>query len=263
MELDFEKSLTYISKDPGWVNKLLAGSGILLASFAVFLTPLIAYLFTDSKGICIGSLLLCIIFAIILTLLLTGYCVQTGNKIINYSNTFLPDWNEFKKMLKTGLKYFVGTFIYSLPALLLSLIFLICLFFALGGNAFHPAVFILLTMLGAATLVVYILLSIFYPLMSANFYKDLKILSFVNFKTAFEMLKGNVGNYCVLILLFLALSVLAQIIMSLLSITIIGLIFVPVLTFYTYLVSTNLIAQFVLCAKEKEINTDAVNNENV
>ena len=71
------------------------------------------------------------------------------------------------------------------------------------------------------------------------------------------MLKGNVGNYCILILLFLALSVMTQIVISILTITIAGIIFIPVLYFYTYLVAAELIAQFVLCAKEKTISSEA------
>ena len=258
MELDFEKSLTYISKDPGWVNKLLAGAGIVLASFAIFIIPLFAYIFTESAAAGFGSFLLCFIFSILLTLMLAGYFVQTGNRRINYSNTFLPDWNEFGRMMKTGLKYFVGLFIYTLPIMLLSFVFGICLVCTVGHhNAFHPAAFILLTLLGAFNLLMYILTIVFCPLMMANFFKDLKILSFVNFKNAFEMLKGNVGNYCILILLFLALSVMTQIVISILTITIAGIIFIPVLYFYTYLVAAELIAQFVLCAKEKTISSEA------
>lgn len=259
MELDFEKSLTYISKDPGWVNKLLAGSGLVLATFAVFLIPLFAYIFTESASIGLGSLVLCFILSILLTLLLAGYFVQTGNRRINYSNTFLPDWNEFGKMMKTGLKYFVGLFIYTLPIILLSSVFASCLAFAIAhNNVFHPAAFILLTLFGAFNLLVLILTIVFCPLMMANFFKELKILAFVNFKDAFELLKDNVANYCILILLFLALSVMTQIAISLLGITIVGIIFIPVLYFYVYLVAAELIAQFVLCAKEKIINSEAV-----
>ena len=257
MELDFEKALTYISKDSGWANKLLAGSGIVLAACAVFIIPFVAYIFTLSKVAGLASFLLCFIFSIFLSLLLAGYFVQTGNRRINYSNTFLPDWSEFGRMMKTGLKYFVGLFIYSLPVILLSVIFLVCLLFVIGNNAFHPAAFLLLTLLGAFSLLVYILTVIFCPLMMANFFKELKILAFVNFNNAFDMLKGNVGNYCILLLLFLALSVLTQIVISILGVTIVGIIFIPVLYFYTYLVAAELTAQFVLCAKEKAINAQS------
>ena len=118
MNLDFEKSLTYISKEPGWVNKLLAGSGILLATFAVYMIPLFAYLFSDSLVVASSSFILCFIFSLILTLVIAGYFVQTGNRRINFANSFLPDWTEFGRMLVTGIKYFVGFFIYSLPVIL-------------------------------------------------------------------------------------------------------------------------------------------------
>lgn len=253
MNLDFEKSLTYISKEPGWVNKLLAGSGILLATFAVYMIPLFAYLFSDSLVVASSSFILCFIFSLILTLVIAGYFVQTGNRRINFANSFLPDWTEFGRMLVTGIKYFVGFFIYSLPVILLSAVFVIALAFVFSHhNAFHPIAFILLTALGALLLLLYIFVMIFGPLMMANFFKNLKVLSFVDFKGAFAMLQNNVGNYCVLILLFIALSVLLQIVFSILAITVIGLIFVPVVYFYAYLVAAELVAQFVIAAKEKE-----------
>lgn len=253
MNLDFEKSLTYISKDPGWVNKLLAGSGILLATFAVYVIPLFAFLFSDSVVVGAGSFLLCFIFSLVMTLVIAGYFVQTGNRRINFANSFLPDWTEFGRMLVTGLKYFVGFFIYSLPIAILSLLFGFALAYVFAHhNAFHPAAFILLTAFGAFLLLFYILVMIFAPLMMANFFRNLKILSFVDFKGAFSMLKNNVGNYCVLILLFIALSVMTQLLFSVLTVTVIGIIFIPVGYFYAYLVAAELIAQFVIAAKENE-----------
>ena len=259
MELDFEKSLTYISKDPGWVNKLLAGAGISLAGFAVFSIPLFAYLFSSSAIIAVLSFLLSFVCSIILYLLCTGYYAQTGSRRINFSNSFLPDWAELGKLLKTGLKYNIGLFIFILPVLIGSVIFLAALAYLIAHKGLlHPAGFLFMTLLGAIVLLLHLLTYVFCPLMMANFFKDLKILSFVNFKEAFAMLKGNVGNYCILILLYLALSIMLQIAFSVLFMTIIGLIFVPVLYFYIYLVSAELTAQFVLCAKEKQQDAPVV-----
>ena len=78
MELDFEKSLTYISKDPGWVNKLLAGAGIVLASFAIFIIPLFAYIFTESAAAGFGSFVLCFIF--------NGLLKVSNNRLIRGEN---------------------------------------------------------------------------------------------------------------------------------------------------------------------------------
>ena len=190
MNLDFEKSLTYIAKEPGRVNKLLAGSGILLATYAVYVIPLFAFLFSDSVVIGAGSFLLCLIFSLVMTFVIAGYFVQTGNRRINFANSFLPDWIEFGRMFVTGVKYFVGFFIYCLPVAILSLLFGLALAFVfVNHNAFHPAAFILLTAFGALLLLLYLLVMIFAPLMMANFFRNLKILSFVDFKGAFSSLK--------------------------------------------------------------------------
>lgn len=258
MNLDFEKALTYISKDPQWVNKLLAGSGILLAIFAIFVIPVLLLAVSGSGIVFVVSFFLCFICSFILSFALAGYVAQTANKRINYKNSLLPDWSEFGKFLKTGIKYFIGYFLYILPLLILCLVFSILLGVALGGCAcMHSALanslsFIVLTFLGALCLFGYILVMVFCPLMMANFFKDLKILSFVDYKEAFSLLRKNAGNYFILILLFIAMCIFAQIICSILVFTIIGIILIPFVYFYIYLVITELIAQFVLAAKEIE-----------
>lgn len=256
MNLDFEKALTYIAKDPGWSNKLLAGGGLLLATFAVFFIPVFMLILTGSGVLGLTSFILCFVGSLLLCLALAGYMAQTANKRINYQNSILPDWSEFWHFITTGLKYFAGYFLYVLPLLILSAVFGMLLFAALHGcphcSLLNALAFLFLTLLGAFTLMVYLILVIFCPLMMSNFFSDLKILSFIDYKNAFAMLKGNVGNYLVLLLLFIALAILAQIVCSLLMITIVGIIFIPIVYFYIYLVVAELCAQFVLSAKNKD-----------
>ena len=257
MNLDFEKSLTYIGKDTQWVNKLLAGSGIILAAFAVFILPIFVLILSNSATATILSFVLCFIFSVVLSFALAGYVAETANKRINYQNSILPDWNDFGRFIVTGLKYFVGYFLYCLPLIIASCIYFFLLAVTMSGyhihSASHQAVpFILLTLLGALLLLFYILVIVFCPLMMCNFFKNLKILSFVDFKEAFSLVKDNAGNYFVLILLFIALSVMMQILCSVLAITVVGLILIPVAYFYTYLVMAEICAQFVLSAKDKE-----------
>ncbi len=257
MNLDFEKALTYISKDTQWVNKLLAGSGILLATFAIFALPVFVFVFTDSGAASIFSFVLCFVFSFVLSFALAGYIAETANKRINYQNSILPDWNDFGRFLVTGIKYFAGYFIYILPLVIASMVYFVLLGIVMNGYHLNPAAnhaagFILMTFLGALLLLFFIMVMIFCPLMMCNFFKDLKILSFVNFKEAYSLLKDNIGNYFVLILLFIALSVLVQFVFSFLAITVVGLILIPVVYFYTYLVMAEITAQFVLSAKDRE-----------
>lgn len=253
MNLDFEKALTYIAKDPGWSNKLLAGAGIWLASFAVFVMPFFVYIATVSALAAGFTFFVSLFLSLLLNLVIAGYFAQTASRRINFSNSFLPDWKDFGHLALTGLKYYAGFFLYMLPFALFTGIYLGALFYQISGDtAIKTPAFLFFTLFGALLLMVYILVMIFTPLMMANYFKTLKILSFVDFKEAFKMLKGNVGNYFVVLLLFLALSVLLQMALSFLVITVIGVIFIPVLYFYLYLVAAEIIAQFVLTAKEKE-----------
>ena len=257
MNLDFEKSLTYISKDNQWVNKLLAGAGILLAIFAVFLLPILVFIVTNSAIVMMLSFGLCFIFSVILSFAVSGYIAETANKRINYQNSVLPDWNDFGRFIVTGLKYFAGYFLYILPLIIACSVYFFLLAVTMSGYHTHSAAqqavpFLFMVVLGALLLMFFILVIVFCPLMMCNFFKDLKILSFVNFKDAFVLLKDNVSNYFVLILLFIALSVLIQILCTVLTITIVGLILMPVVYFYIYLVVAEITAQFVLSAKDKE-----------
>ncbi len=257
MNLDFEKALTYMFKDPQWLNKLLAGTAVLFCSFAVLMLPIFVFIFTNSLSVTAFSTGLCSIFAFITVFAFTGYVVETANKRINYQNSMLPDWKDFGRFIVSGLKYSIGYFLYVLPLIIAGFVYLFLLSFVMIGYSAHTAShqvipFFLITILGALLLLFFILVMVFAPLMMCSFFKDLKILSFVNFKEAFNLIKDNVSNYFVLILLFIALSVLMQFLFSILAITIVGIAFIPVAYFYACLISSEICAQFVLSSKDKE-----------
>lgn len=257
MNLDFEKALTYVFKDPQWVNKLLAGTGLIYAILAVLLIPAAVFVFSDSAFVSGIVFLICYTVSFILSFALAGYIAETANKRINYQNSLLPDWSSFGQFIISGLKYFAGYFLYILPIIVLCLIFLFLTGMMIGSasfytGAFNTVIFLLMTLMGALVLMCFILVTIFCPLMMSNYFKSLKTLAFVDFKGAFELLKNNAGNYFVIILLFIAMSILAQFVSSILIMTIAGVILIPFVYFYIYLVIAELCAQFVLSAKEKQ-----------
>lgn len=255
MELDFEKSLTYIAKDPQWGNKLLAGSGLVLATFVIFLFPLLMLL-TGSLPVIIFSLILAMIASFAVWFIVSGYICKTAHlRITQPENDILPDWSNFGELFVTGAKYFFGYFMYLLPVCLIAFL---CGFLFIVGTASYASsdgsgafAFLFVVLLGAITLFLYVLTLLFLPLMMVNFFKYQKVLSFVNLKQGFEMLKNNAGNYFILILLFIAVGMIGQIFCSVLFATIVGIILLPILYFYMYLVIVELSAQFVI-PSEKE-----------
>lgn len=256
MKLDFEKALTFVTKDPAWVNKTLAGTGILMSIFAIFIVPMVMAIFAPKYAV--GTVIvfgLCFLLSCLLCCALTGFVCETANKRINYSNSILPDWKDFGRHIVTGIKYFLGYMIYFLPVLLVTLLFLFVAANFSVSVLVEPPVHnelssILIFFTGVFAFFVYAAFIAFCPLMMANFFKDLKIVSFVDFKEAFCLLKGNVSNYVVLLLLFIALSVIAQILFYVLLITVVGIIFMPFIYFYLYLVMADIASQFVHSAKE-------------
>ncbi len=258
MDLDFEKALTYISKDMQWGNKLLAGSGLILATVAVFLIPALM-IFSGMPAVFWTSLILALLVSAVLWIIVSGYVCETAHRRIkNPLEDTLLDWKNFGELFILGLKYMVGYLLYFIPFMIVCGLF--CTFCITGivslKNGFYAGSgfsFISMVFWGAITLFLYIITMVFLPMVMTNFFKEKKILSFVNLKTAFSLVRHNVANYFVLILLFIAITVLTQIVFSLLSVTIVGVIFLPLLYMYAYYVIADLCAQFALTAEAKEV----------
>lgn len=256
MDLDFEKSLTYIAKDPQWGNKLLAGSGLIMAMVVVFLFPLFV-VFLGSVTAVLVSLAIAMIASFLIWFLISGYvCKAAHMRITEPENETMPDWKDFPELLRTGLKYFFGYFLFVMPVSIVFMAF--CGLFltgiiTVGSQPHFPSGWMMFfaVLLGAVALFLYVLTIFLLPLMMSNFFKNQKILSFVNFPEAFSMLKNNIGNYFILILLFVAVSMLVQIVASFLAATVIGLILLPILYFYTYMVIVELVAQFVNATRKE------------
>ena len=256
MNFDFEKALIYISKDSQWGNKLLAGGGLVLSTFAVFVFPLLATL-SGSLLVVLLTFIPAIIFSVLIWLIISGYVCETAyRRIQNREDYTLPDWTKFGELIVLGFKYFLGYILYFVPLIVFGLIFMGL--FLLIGNPFtgfhHISGFSygILVFACAVVLFLYILTLIFLPLMMSAFFADKKILSFVSYKKAANLIRGNVSNYVTLIVLFIALSILTSIITSILCVTVVGYILFPLIYMYIYFVISELCAQFVVSAKTEQ-----------
>ncbi|MBN1978553.1 MAG: DUF4013 domain-containing protein [Anaerolineae bacterium] len=87
--MDFGQAFTYIFKDEEWIKKVLLG--IVLSIVPIF-----------------GQLAL------------TGYIIVVIRNVKANDPRPLPDWNEIGQYFMDGLKLFVVSLIYSLPALILA-----------------------------------------------------------------------------------------------------------------------------------------------
>jgi hypothetical protein len=98
--------LTFPFRDENWKNKFLIGSLITIGGFVVPLIPFV---------------------------ILYGYMMQIMRRIIvEQGEPFLPEWDDWNKLLLDGLKLFGAIFVYVLPLMVLFLAGYAFLFLGLG-----------------------------------------------------------------------------------------------------------------------------------
>lgn len=96
--MDIGKSFSFIFEDPRWVNKVLIGAGLFILS----------------------SLLSVVLIGVIPAFIVTGYALETLRNVRRGDRYPMPEWKDrWGEWLMLGLKLFVVTLVWSLPALVL------------------------------------------------------------------------------------------------------------------------------------------------
>lgn len=240
MSLNLQQAFSYVKNDSAWAKKILIGGLVMLVPTLV--NTLSTIYFRPNQIIDLSIIILVFVLgiaSIFLGMVATGYYVKTANSKITSDSKELPSWSDFGGLLGIGFKYFVGYFLFALPFFVLEIFSMIMIFANIKENLGLAAFWIVIS-----TFITIIMLLLAF-LMISNYAKHMKISSFVNYKQAFELVKGNAANYFTLILFNLLIGLIFAFASFILDITKIGIILVPFITFYLTLVSANLIAQFV------------------
>lgn len=253
MDLKFEEAFSFVKQDKDWKKKIGIGGALSILAVILCVLPFL-FLKVASASFIFALFVVCAVSNAAVIFALIGYPYVAANNLINNSEEILPEWNDFGKLIFTGFKSSIGYCLYSIPLALAYVIILglfACVAFVDDSIVKLAAlIFIfLLIFIIAALSMLYMLISY---LMIGTFSRDLKVLSFVNFKSAFETLKKRWLNYLLLFLLIIAVGVIAQFAMLVLTITIVGAITLPWIVFYISLVSANLIAQYIKVQDAKQ-----------
>lgn len=174
----------------------------------------------------IGGILLCIP---IVNFIVFGYFVKYLKNVVN-GNDALPEFSDIGKLFVSGLKLVVGGILLFIP--LFVLVFILTMIFSKNTA---------LSMLVTGILeLVYTFLSL---LMMANFSIDEKILSMVDFKRAFLLLKENqnIGSF---ILYLVAVYVICIVVTVICAVTLVGLVLLPFVSYIFMVMIDNLLGQF-------------------
>lgn len=112
--MDIGRALTFFTEDERWIEKTAIGTGVVL----------------------ISMVLTTILVGVVGFLILMGYGLRLMRNVRDDVHPVLPEWNEWSEDLVRGFKLAVVSFVWSLPALLISVpLFLGNLMADSGGDA--------------------------------------------------------------------------------------------------------------------------------
>jgi hypothetical protein len=194
--VDIGLALTYVTRDPQWLKKLLIAGAIVLVSVP-FMILLVGFL-----GIFV----------------VYGYAVATTRNVILGIENPLPEWTDFGAFLGSGFKAWIGTLVWSLPLIALSTCSQILT--AVSDNGAIVSVFISVCLVLPISIIIYVFI---FPTVIGRFAATEELGSMFQFSEVIEQIRSTgIAPY----LLYLVLGIIAGFIATLgLIVCIIGVFF--------------------------------------
>lgn len=243
MNMNILKAFSFLKNDDQWVKKLLIG-GLLMILPTVF--NMLSHELRPNNNISLAlviGLIVTGLISIFTTLAACGYYGEIMKDKIEDGKEGLPLWEKYGHLMLVGLKFYVGFFLCTLPFAIIIMLLLFISGLSTLIAPFAAPVFLVIA------LAITLLMSIVAILMTSNFGKDLKIISFVNFKEGAELVKGNFKNFVLLIVFSFCLFLIYGFLSFILTLSKIGIALLPFVTIYIMFVSADLQAQFTISKK--------------
>lgn len=161
----------------------------------------------------------------------TGYMVEHANNVKHGPDVPMPKWDNLGNLFMQGLKLVVVFFIYALPIFALSCI----LMFTAGGiaavtqnsdeinSAAGAGIGIVSLALGCLSIVYAVFILYVYPAIFIQFARTKDIAACLRLGEIFAIARKNSGDYIMIFLVLIGISLVFSIISSVLAITIVGL----------------------------------------
>ncbi len=256
MSLNLVNAFTFVFKEKNWFVKILIGSILLFFLKVIALSmdivhsealPRIGVDFLRDDGPSTYLILILLYFGAIALITLsiwmhsmaTGYLLTTVRRYMRSQDDAVPDWDEvmgklFKRGFKAILAFFIitsGLGIFSSGIIAISTFWM----------AFSPFFAMLISMI-ALFIVVYV--SIMIPALIMSFCEKDRFVAAFDFIRARQLALKSIWKYLLmLIMLVVVLAIFASCI-GLLFFTKIGILILPIISFYLSIVLGNIIAQY-------------------
>lgn len=244
MSISLKQALLFVPKNENWIRDIIVGGLVLFLPTFAYIFPGIRRMIFDPVNYFMLTLFL--IFSAVIFFAVSGYFFKAVHNRVVHDKEGLPDIKYFSYYTYIGSKAFIGGIVFSIPFLLLTLLIL-----TFTPLTLSKEIIPFLT-IAAIMYVGYVFL---YTMAALNFTFDFKISSFWNIEKAYEMIKGNIFNYIMLVLYCLLIGLVYIIAVSLLMNGQILALIIPFVSFYVFLVYADLFAQFIM-NREKSVEND-------
>lgn len=183
--MEISKSISYITEDPRWQQKLLIGTGVIIAS----------------------TVLSVVIIGIIGYIIFAGYCIRLLQNVRDRQMYPLPEWDQWGEDLSRGFKVVIASLVWAIPVIVLMIPSLIG--GALAGGRSDTGQFVgsMLLICGNCLSFLYaLLLALVAPGISIAFARNEEITSGLQFREIIAWTQANIGQVLIVTLVVLAAS---------------------------------------------------------
>lgn len=246
MTLNIENSLKYPIKDPKWKKKVLIGGSLMTLQVICNFLNQFSSSFKEiaksapEKALYFIPLIAAVVALVILFAMFTGgYYTKNINQRISKPDSMLPDWSEWGNLFFIGFKATSATMIYIITVVTMAIILFVATVKLIGDSTIGVIVGLLLLM----PLVFFV--TILFSIANLAFATNLRFSSFFNFKLMKNLIKNNAGEFFLYLILAFAVSMLYSIVSIVLALTIVGIVLLPFLYFYQFLIISDLASQFI------------------
>ncbi len=223
--MDYGKALTFFQEDEHWQEKVAIGVGVFLLS----------------------TLLGFALIGIIGYLIVTGYSLRLMENVRRGDPRPLPEWDQWGEDLVRGFKLAVVTFVWALPAILLSIPLAIGSAMADGGSGAGEFFGVSIILCGTCLLILYaFFVTVAQPGFTLAFMRDERISSGLEFTAVWRWVRAHLGETIIVALVIVLFSLLIMIAASVVGVIlcIVGLLVtLPLAGFAIYIFQYHLYGQ--------------------